>query len=255
MRGVNQAIARFGYDLITYTGGDSTASSWADREQHYVSLLNGSITDGVIIVAPTALTFVSAYPIVAVDHHPGNVDFPTVIATNRDGALSVMEYLIGLGHCRIGYVGGRSDLQSAFRRYQGYIDGLQQAGIPVDQNLITEGNFSQDSGYQCGQQLLQLADRPTAIFAANDQSAFGVIKAANLMGLSIPADLSLVGFDNIPETAYFPSGGLTTVDQSLRQTGVVATEMLLKIINGAELPESIHKMPTRLVVRGSCRAL
>jgi LacI family transcriptional regulator len=121
--------------------------------------------------------------------------------------------------------------------------------------LITEGNFSYDSGHHCGQQLLQLADRPTAIFAANDQSAFGVIKAANEMGLSIPADLSVVGFDNIPETAYFPPGGLTTVDQSLRQTGVVATEMLLKIINGAELPGSIHKMPTRLVVRGSCRAL
>jgi len=255
MRGVNQGIAQFGYDLITYTGGDSTAASWPAREQKYVSLLNGSITDGIIIVAPTALTFPTNYPVVAVDHHPGDADFPTVIATNREGALSVMNYLTQLGHRRIGFVGGRTDLQSAIRRYQGYVDGLTQVGTPVDPDLIQEGNFSMEAGYRCGQQLLQLADPPTAIFAANDQSAFGVIKAAHEMDLKIPDDLSVVGFDNIPETAYFPSVGLTTVDQSLVQTGLVATELLVKFIETDEVSEIIHKIPTRLVVRGSCRAI
>ena len=255
MKGVNQGITQFGYDLITYTGGDSTARSWPAREQKYTSLLNGSITDGIIIVAPTALTFSTAYPIVAVDYHPGDADFPTIIATNREGALSVMNYLIQLGHRRIGFIGGRTDLQSAIRRHQGYIDGLQQAGIPVDPDLIQDGNFTMEVGYRCGQHLLGLADRPTAIFAANDQSAFGVIKAAHEMGLKIPDDLSIVGFDNIPETAYHLPVGLTTIDQGLHEMGRAATEILIKLIKGEEVRETIYKIPTQLVVRGSCRAI
>jgi LacI family transcriptional regulator len=255
MKGVNQAIVQFGYDLITYTGGDSTASSWAAREQKYISLLNGSITDGIIIVAPTTLTFSTTYPIVAVDHHPGDTDFPTVIATNREGTLEVMDYLIQLGHQRIGFVGGRTDLQSAIRRHQGYIDSLQRAGIPIDPDLIQDGNFTMEVGYRCGEQLLGLAERPTAIFAANDQSAFGVIKAAHEMGLKIPDDLSIVGFDNIPEAAYHLPAGLTTVDQGLLEMGRAATEMLIKLVKDEEVSETIYKIPTKLVVRGSCRAI
>lgn len=255
MKGVNQAIAQFGYDLIMYTGGDASASSWPAREQKYISLLNGSITDGVVIVAPYALTFPTTYPVVAVDHHPGDTNFPAVVSTNREGALAIMEYLIQLGHRRIGYVGGRSDLQSGIRRYQGYVDALQQADIPVNPELVQEGNFTIDVGYRCGQHLLNLPERPTAIFAANDQSAFGVIRAAHEMELKIPDDVSIVGFDNIPETAYFLPGGLTTVDQSVRQMGLAATEMLVKLIKGEALAETIYKVPTRLVVRGSCRAV
>lgn len=255
MKGVNQAIAKFGYDLITYTGGDISDKSWPAREQKYVSLLNGSITDGIIIFAPTASTFSSTYPIVAVDHHPGGSDFPTVIATNRAGALSAMEYLTQLGHRRIGFVTGRKDLQSGVRRYQGYIDGLQQVGVQPHPDLIIEGNFTLDVGYCCGQQLLSLPQPPTAIFAANDQSAFGVIKAAHEMGLKIPDDLSVVGFDNNPEAAYHLPAGLTTVDQGVHQMGMVATEMLVKLIEGGDVGEMIHKIPTQLVVRGSCRAI
>lgn len=255
MGGVNEAITKYGYDLITYTGGDSTVASWPAREQKYVSLLNGSITDGVVIVAPTAPTFSTNYPIVAVDHHPENIDFPTVIATNREGALSVMRYLIGLGHNRIGFIGGRPDLQSAFRRYQGYVDGLEQAGIDLDSNLVHEGYFTIEGGYECAKTLLNLPERPTAIFAANDQSAFGTIAAAQEMGLQIPDDLSVVGFDNTPESAYILPVGLTTVDQDLHQMGIAATEMLVTLIKGEVLPEVVHKIPTQLIVRGSCRAV
>lgn len=255
MRGVNQAIVQFGYDLITYTSGDGTTSSWSSREQQSVSLLNGSITDGIIIVAPTVPNFPSTYPIVIVDHHPDDVNSPTVIATNREGALSVMDYLVQLGHHRIGFIGGREGLQSSVRREQGYIDGLQRAGIPVDSNLIKAGNFMMDVGYRCGQELLSLSDRPTAIFAANDQSAFGVIKAAHEIGLQIPDDLSVVGFDDIPEAAYHLPVGLTTVDQRLRTMGLEATALLMKFIKGQKVDELVHKIPTKLVVRGSCRAI
>jgi len=255
MKGVNQAITAFGYDLIIYTGGDSTTSLWPTREQQYISLLNGSIADGIIIVAPTLSSIPTNHPIVGVDYHPGDTNLPAIISTNREGALSVMDYLIELGHRRIGYIGGRKDLQSGFRRHQGYLDALHQADIPVDPDLILDGNFTMDSGYRCGQKLLTMDDRPTAIFAANDETALGVIKAAQELGVRIPNDISLVGFDNNPESAYYLSSGLTTVDQSVQQMGFAATEMLLKLIKGQSMQESIHKVPTKLVVRGSCRAI
>ncbi|MCA9976682.1 MAG: LacI family DNA-binding transcriptional regulator, partial [Anaerolineales bacterium] len=170
MKGVNHAIAQYNYDLIVYTNGDIHKNTTAEKERHYVSLLNNSITDGVIIVTPVTTTFSTNSPVVAVDPNNESPNCPAVIATNRDGALSAMDYLLQLGHRRIGYVGGRPDLQSAIRRRQGYTDGLQQAGIPVDTELIQVGDFTMESAYLCAQQLLSVPQRPTAVFAANDQS-------------------------------------------------------------------------------------
>lgn len=255
MKGVNQAITEYNYDLIVYTNGDISRNSTADKERQYVSLLNNNLTDGVIIVTPAATTFATSSPVVAVDPNNETPDCPAVIATNRDGALSAMNHLLQLGHRRIGYIGGRPDLQSAIRRQQGYCDGLSQAGIPVDPALMLVGDFTMESGYRCGQRLLSLAERPTAVFAANDQTAFGIAKAAQEIGLSIPDDLSLVGFDDIPEATYYLPGGLTTIDQSIRQMGLVATEMLVKLIRGESLETMTTKIPTRLIIRGSCRSL
>jgi len=255
MKGVNQAILDLNYDLIVYTNGDINKNTSAEKESQYVSLLNNNLTDGVIIVTPAATTFSTNSPVVAVDPNNETPHCPAIIATNRNGALSAMDYLLQLGHRRIGYIGGRSDLQSAIRRQQGYLDGLAQAGIPAEPELMQEGDFTMESGYRCGQQLLVLAERPTAVFAANDRMAFGVAKAAQEIGLNIPDDLSLVGFDDIPEAAYYLPGGLTTVDQSIRQMGLIATEMLVKLIRGEGLESIITKMPTRLIVRGSCRSL
>jgi DNA-binding LacI/PurR family transcriptional regulator len=93
---------------------------------------------------------------------------------------------------------------------------------------------------------------PTAIFAANDQSAIGVFQAAEELGIRIPSDLSVVGFDNIPEAEYL---GLTTVDQLLADMGFVAIEMLIKLINNEPLKEEVHKMQTRLIIRTSCQQI
>jgi LacI family transcriptional regulator len=243
MRGINRAIMELGYDLIVYTGGDVKKKSSADREQRYVSLLNSSITDGVIVVTPAATSFSTASPVVVVD--PNN---------NRVGALVAMEYLISLGHRRIGFIGGRPELQSAVQRLQGYKDGLRQTGIPLDPELIQAGDYSTETGMICAQKLLNLSDPPTAIFAANDQSAIGVIKAAQEAGLRVPDDLSLVGFDNIPEAVYI-NPGLTTVDQSIDKMGYVATEMLVSLIQGESLDSNLYKMPTHLIIRNSCRPI
>ena len=253
VKGVNQAIEQLDYDLLVYTGGGSGNRTWAVRERQYVSLLNGSITDGIIVVTPTAETFSTHYPLVAVDPHLDSTDFPAVIATNRIGALSAMEHLLGLGHRRIGFIGGRPDLQSAIRRLEGYKDSLRQANLPLDPDLIQIGDFTQETGYRCAQKLLALPEPPTAIFAANDKSAFGAIEAIIDAGLSVPGDISIVGFDNIEESSYI-YGGLTTVDQFIVDMGRVAVDMLITLIQNKPIENYVYRMPTRLRVRNTCQA-
>jgi LacI family transcriptional regulator len=165
-----------------------------------------------------------------------------------------MEYLIGLGHQRIGFIGGRTDLQSALRRFQGYKDGLRKANLPVEEALIQPGDYTRESGHIGAQKLLSLTRPPTAIFAANDQSAIGVLQAAEEAGLRVPDDLSVVGFDNIPEAAYVKPS-LTTVDQFVDQMGHVAAEMLIRLVQGQPLENNMYKMHTELVIRDSTRAI
>jgi LacI family transcriptional regulator len=254
MKGVNQAIFELDYDLIIYTSGSIKKRSAAEREQYFVSLLNGSITDGVIIVTPAATSFSTAAPVVTIDPNNEYPDCLTIIATNHAGAMAAMEHLIGLGHRRIGFISGRPDLQSAERRLQGYQDALRQANIPLDPDLIATGDFSIETGRLCARKLLSLSNPPTAIFAANDQSAIGTIEAAWEVGLHVPGDLSVIGFDNIPEAAYF-NPALSTVDQFIDRMGHVATEKLINLIRGESLDSSLYKLPTQLVVRDSCQAI
>jgi len=254
LKGVNRAITEFDLDLIVHTGGAFNEESTADRERRHVSLLSSGITDGVIVVTPAATTFSTASPVVVVDPNNVTPDCPIVIATNRSGALSAMEHLIGLGHRRIGFITGRPELQSAVHRLVGYEDALQQAGIPLDPDLIQAGDYSRQTGFACAQRLLSLPDPPTAIFAANDQSALGAIQAAQQAGLRVPGDLSVVGFDNIPEAAY-THPGLTTVDQFIDDMGYTAAGMLISLIEGNSLESDVYKMPTQLIARDSCCAI
>lgn len=253
MKGINQAIAESSFDLLVYTTGDIHKTGTILHEQHYVSLLNNSITDGVIIVASAAAEFITDAPIIAVDPHIVNPNYPSVQGTNYHGAIEVMEYLLSLGHRHIGFICGRPEIGSAERRLKGYKDALKKAGIKIDERLIAhEGDFSTKTGRLCALQLLELDEPPTAIFAANDQSAIGVLEVADEMGVRVPDDLSVVGFDNISEAKYF---NLTTVDQFLSEMGYIATQMLIKMVNKEALDVHVHKVPTQLVKRGSCRAL
>jgi LacI family transcriptional regulator len=252
MKGINRAIAESKYDLLVYTTGDIQKNGTATHEQHYVSLLNGSVTDGMIIVASAAAEFIADAPIVAVDPHITNPNYPSVQGMNYQGAMEVMEHLIGMGHRRIGFISGRPEIASAERRLKGYRDALDKAGIEISDELIMPGDFTQKAGYKYTHQLLTMAKPPTAIFASNDQTAIGVFQAAEELGIRIPFDLSVVGFDNIQEAKYL---GLTTVDQLLEDMGYIAIQMLIKLINNEPLDEEVHKMPTKLIVRNSCQKL
>lgn len=251
MRGVNQAIAESEFDLLVYTTGDVRKSGRASHEQKYVSLLNNSITDGVIIVAPVTGEFSTDAPIVSIDPLMSNPNYPAVHATNYQGATDAMNYLLGLGHKRIGFISGRAELESSNRRLKGYRDALEKSGLSLDENLIASGDYTTETGVKCARELLSLDNPPTAIFASNDQSAMGVYQVAQEMGLRIPEDVSVIGFDNIMESKYMR---LTTVDQFIYEMGFVATQMLIKLINGEALDSQTYKMQTQLVIRSSCQA-
>jgi LacI family transcriptional regulator len=251
MKGINRAIAESEFDLLVYTTGDVRKSGRASHEQKYVSLLNNSITDGVIIVAPVAGEYSTDAPIVSIDPVISNPNYPSIHATNYQGAVDAMEYLLGLGHSRIGFISGRAELESSNRRLRGYRDTLEKAGIPVEEELIASGDYTTETAVKCAKQLLALERPPSAIFASNDQAAMGVFQVAQDLGMHIPEDLSVVGFDNIPESKYM---GLTTIDQFISEMGFVATQMLIRLINDQPLDEATYKMKTQLVIRSSCQA-
>ena len=252
MKGVNQAIAESEFDLLVYTSGDVRKSGRVTSEQKYITLLAKSISDGVIVVAPVASEYHIDKPIVSIDPVMSKPNYPAVHATNYQGSFDATQYLIELGHTRIGYIIGRTELESANRRLSGYRDALEQAGILIEDQLITHGDFTTKTGVDCGRELLSLDNPPTAIVAANDQMAMGVYQVAEEMGLRIPEDFSLVGFDNIPESKYL---GLTTVDQFISEMGYKATQMLIKIIKEIPLEDQKFKMQTQLVLRNSCRTI
>ena len=257
MRGVNQVIARLDQDLIVYTSGGLDSENVAQHERYYVSLLNGTITDGAIMVTPTATQFATHAPLVIIDPNNETPDYTAIIATNQEGAVAAMNYLTDFGHRRIGHIAGEMKLVSANQRLQGYKDGLAAAGLPLDEDLIETGDYTTETAVICARRLLSLPDRPTAIFAANDMSAMGVYQVAGELGLQIPGDLSVIGFDNLRESASLKPP-LTTIDQSIEQMGTIATEMLVKLVKGEPLSENTANedklciVPTRLVIRESC---
>ncbi|HWS57476.1 MAG TPA: substrate-binding domain-containing protein, partial [Actinotalea sp.] len=158
------------------------------------------------------------------------------------------------GHRRVAFLGGRADLESARLREQGYRTALARAGIPVDPGLVANGGYRRGTARTPATVLLTGPDRPTAIFAANDLSALGVMDAAADLGLAIPGDLSVVGFDNVPESAL-TTPPLTTVDQPIQQMGSEATSLLIRLLEGRTGETTHVRLPTVLVERGSTRAL
>lgn len=253
VRGIDQVVKAHTYDLMIFSSNRANHRDDPTWERKVVAQLNGSIVDGIIAVTPTTTELPTNSPLVTVDPcDSGN--FPSVIATNREGTLEAVRYLIERGHRRIGFIGGRSSLLSARQRRQGYEEAHRNAGIPLRPELYVEGDYSREMAILSAQQLLSLRERPTAIMAANDATAFAVMEVANRMQIRIPEDLSVIGFDNTPESAY-TSPPLTTVDQGIVALGGRAAELLIQMIEGKEVQNDLHYMPTRLVIRESCQAV
>jgi LacI family transcriptional regulator len=190
-------------------------------------------------------------PIVVVDP----VELPharvtSVGATNFAGGVAATQHLLGLGHRRIGYIGGPRAATPSQARLHGFRAAMEAAGAPVADDLVFAGQFCYQDGIDAGALLLDRPDRPTAVFAGCDEAAVGCVEAARLRGLRVPEDLSVVGFDDT-QLARYASPPLTTVRQPLRDMGGVALRTALRLAAGERLDSHHVELATELIIRHS----
>ena len=248
LKGVGTAMRGAGHDLLAYSGSlQADGEGW---ERRSLSRLSGTLVDGVIMVTPTVVNVAAEVPIVAVDPHTGPADLPTVEADSFGGAWQATSFLIELGHRRIGFIAGRADLRSSIARDAGYRKALADAGLMFDPSLVGSGRYRQDAVREVAREMLSRPDRPTAVFAANDLSAIEIMRVAAELGIDVPHDLSVVGFDDVPEATQ-ASPALTTVRQPMQRLGETAAGMLLQLMRGEPLKATRVRLPTRLVRRGT----
>jgi LacI family transcriptional regulator len=224
------------------------------------ALLRSDHAGAIFITADASSASVKAldeagFPVVVVD--PLRVNDSKCIsigATNFTGGVMAAEYLLSLGHRRIGHAGGPPSVDCSHARLAGHSSALRKAGIELDETLITHCAFSYNAGRQVARELLDRSDRPTAIFAASDEIALGVMEEARRRSIRIPQDLSVVGFDDT-FLASRSSPPLTTVAQPLLEMGRVATRSLAQLISNDVLGTRHIELATRLVVRDSTARL
>ena len=192
-------------------------------------------------------------PVVLQGFLPGS-DLPSVDVDNLGGAKTAVDHLIRLGHKRIGLItNGPLIYSAALARQQGYEAALRESNLPLDPDLLREGEFNPESGARAMKSLLALSNPPTAVFIASDMVAIGVIQAIRKAQLKIPQDIALVGFDDIPWAAYL-SPGLTTIRLPAQEIGQQAAKLLITFLEGNTPSKTKIFLPTKLIIRDSCGA-
>jgi LacI family transcriptional regulator len=253
IRGIETELSAASYDLMLYT-----THRRKTKEATYVSAITRGMADGLLLVLPrNPEAYLESlrqrrFPYVLIDHQGIDETGPAVGATNWQGAYDATRHLLGLGHRRIGFITGQVDMGCSRDRLAGYQAALADAGLAPDPLLIKEGDFFQPDGFAGARELMALPEPPSAIFASNDVSAFGVMEAVRDAGRRIPDDISIVGFDDIPQAAQV-NPTLTTVRQPLEQMGRTAARMLLEIIGNPDRPATRVELATELIVRASTR--
>ncbi|MFD6287821.1 LacI family DNA-binding transcriptional regulator [Streptomyces sp. NPDC060205] len=229
--------------------------------RRWMTNLRARASDGVILVTSVLEPVLHeelrrlGVPLVVVDPAGSPaLDAPTVGVTNWAGGMAATEHLVGLGHRRIGFVAGPPRLLCSRARLDGYRAALDRAGIAVDESLIVPGDFRPESGFTGCAALLDLERPPTALFAASDQMAMGAVEALRRRGLRVPEDMSVVGFDDLPEVRW-SAPPLTTVRQPLAEMGKLAVRTVLRLTRGRSLDSPRVELATELVVRASTAAL
>lgn len=223
--------------------------------QHVERIVRSSKLDGLILTPPISdsVALLDLFDQLGVHYVCISPRFPNgrigVHLDERCAVQDLMAHLIALGHERIAHIKGHPAHGASEWRFSGYCNALKSAGLPLDSQLVVDGLFTFESGLSGAEILLALPNPPTAIFAANDDTAAGVLRVAHERGISVPGALSVCGFDNLPVSRHlFPA--LTTVSQPTREMGHAATVQLLKSIKDRSQGELL-KMPYELILRQS----
>ncbi|MGV3617284.1 MAG: LacI family DNA-binding transcriptional regulator [Fimbriimonas sp.] len=249
LQAVLSEAAETGYNVTHIT------RPWRGASESLSAFRDGR-TDGLLVVAPTTDSDLIpslqsiGLPLVVISWPSGSDDFPIVDVDDVHGARLAMDHLIGLGHERIAHVTGHPNLLSAGTRLRAYLDALEANDLEFREEYLRHGIYSPESGYEQTQRLLRLPEPPTAIFAANDEIAFGVMDAARDLGVSVPKRLSVVGVDDRPLSARL-TPALTTLRQPFDAVGREAARLLIRRIEGAEVPAGSRLFTPELIVRGS----
>ena len=263
LRGIDARLSQHGYGLIIANLDNSPA-----KETRYVDLAYSGQVDGILLLCgrvpglPGRDMAGAGLPLVAACEQIHGARFPQVEINNRAAARQAVAHLAGLGHRRIAYLSGPGANILDQQRRQGYADALADAGIAPDPALMFAGDFTFRAGAAAARRILDLplADRPTALFAANDEMAIGFLKAAHAAGCRVPDDFSVVGFDAI-EYADYCEPTLTTVSQPRYQIGEQAAGLLVKAmisqdvtssdVPSSDMPGDCHVLGAELLVRAS----
>ncbi len=250
-QGIASICNQHGYFLALTLMTDST-----DHDTLYRRILRSSLIDGVIVASATLDDPItqrlqeSRHPCIIVGRHPDCPDIPWVDVDNVAGAKSMVEHLIALGHRRIATITGPLNTGAGRDRLEGYRQALTRASIVQDGALVTEGDFTEESGFYAMKRLMRT--EPTAVFAASDMMAIGAMKALAQAGRRVPKDVSVAGYDDIP-AAMLVEPQLTTVQQVVVDLGRVAAEKLMDFLENREAKIHPQLLSTHLVIRDSTR--
>ncbi|HEX6289556.1 MAG TPA: substrate-binding domain-containing protein [Herpetosiphonaceae bacterium] len=247
-QGIDQGLHGGLYHPVYATG------QWrVDDELAALHLLLERQVDGLIVLGgglpdETLRSIADQVPLIVVGRVIAGLEAHSLSVENHAGAYRATRYLVELGHHRIAHITGILSHIDALERREGYCQALRDSGLEVDEQLIVEGAFTEQSGLLAAEALLGRSARLTAVFAANDQMAYGARLAFYRRGLRVPEDISLIGFDDLLSSAY-ATPPLTTVRQHMVDLGRAAAEGMLRLLDGQ--PPSLPQFPTDLIVRES----
>lgn len=250
---IQQVLNKAGYAVMLCSNEEDTA-----QQDEQIKLLLDRMVDGLIIAPAgedevmTRLVRSTRKPVVLIDRFIAGLDVDAVVIENTKAVFDAVNYVLSLGHRRIGYISGTAGASTGRDRLAGYVDALRQADIAFDGQLVRDGNFREADGYRAAMQLMTLPDRPTAIFSANNLMVIGAMRAIRDMGLNCPADISVACMDDFAWADVF-NPRLTTVAQPVEAIGEQAARLLLERLAGIAAPSpQIVRLHGQLRIRNSC---
>ena len=255
VRGIDDFASSKGYHIII-----SNTDGIRKKEIECLDTLLKRRVDGIIFTYARLKSeeildlFSNGFPIILVNRTISGLNSNYIIANDRLGAKLATKHLVELGHVRIGLVSGKKDQTGGMWRTEGYLEILKTYNIKIDNNLIKEGNWTQDSGFKLTKELINLKERPTAIFYENDLMAFGGLNYIHSIGLKVPNDISVVGFDDIIFSSL-ECVGLTTIRVPKYQIGYLAAKNLISIIEKGIIKKRKKVFDLELIVRNTTKQL
>ncbi|MEW9121920.1 MAG: LacI family DNA-binding transcriptional regulator [Thermotaleaceae bacterium] len=250
IKGVNNVI-KDQYNLIV---------KGIDEYQDF-SRIDRKVFDGIIVMSQSMKDMAFIYhiiekkiPLVVLNRELKEDNVINILCDDNRGAYRAIEYLITMGHKKIGFIEGKEEFKSSLERKTGYMDALMDYGLPIYKKFIVKGNYDIDSGYRAMKQMLENEEYPTAVFCSNDDMAVGAMKAIREKNLSVPQDISIIGFDdNIFSNFLTPA--LTTVQRPIGKIGEAGAQALIQFINKDNVENDRIFISTELIERESVRAV